>query len=69
MTNQIPLPDWVQWSKEKGHYVLLQPCICLRCKGDPWYPRINHDGTMKLNICPHCKTPYWNKPKNTGVQS
>ena len=19
--------------------------------------------------CPHCKTPYWNKPKNTGVQS
>lgn len=33
---------------------------CLRC-GHRWIPRQND-----VRICPKCKTPYWDKPRNQG---
>lgn len=63
------LPDWIKFNQAKGHYVLLQPCKCQRCDGDPWYPRIKYDGTLKLNTCPHCKTTLWNVPKRQKIKN
>ena len=31
---------------------------CLRC-GGTWVPR----KTTNPKCCPHCKSPYWNKPR------
>ena len=31
---------------------------CLRC-GHKWYPRSKD----KPKVCPHCKSPYWDKPR------
>jgi predicted Zn-ribbon and HTH transcriptional regulator len=55
----LTLPDWIQYNKKQGHYVLLESCICERCNFK-WFPRIQEDGTMKLKICPKCKSPLWN---------
>lgn len=59
MNKHIPLPNWIHWSKAKGHYVLIDPVVCQRCDGDPWYPRIDSNGNLKLNMCPHCKSKLW----------
>jgi len=59
----MTLPNWIQWNKEQGHYVLLDSCICQRCEY-VWYSQINTDGSMKLKICPKCKSPLWNVSKS-----
>lgn len=66
MTEQTPLPDWIKWSKSKGYYVIIDPLVCKRCNDNPWYPRINSNGNLKLNMCPHCKSALWNVPKGSG---
>jgi len=38
--------------------VMLQGCRC-RC-GHEWLPR---EGTEKPRVCPKCKSPYWDRPK------
>ena len=30
---------------------------CLRCEGE-WHPQVDNP-----KACPHCHSPYWNKPK------
>ena len=62
IVKKLTLPDWIKWDNLLGHYVLLATCICERC-GFKWYPRINTNGSMKLKICPKCKSPLWNKVK------
>ena len=39
--------------------VMLQGYQCERC-GHKWVPR-NKDENP--NVCPKCKSPYWDKPK------
>ena len=56
----MTLPNWIKWNQDKGHYVLLDNCICERCDFK-WYPRINTDSSLKLKICPNCKSHLWNK--------
>ncbi len=51
----MDLPDWIEHDSDKGYYTTLKPCICSKCR-KIWYPRINKDGTLKLKICPKCKT-------------
>ena len=34
--------------------------VCERC-GHEWYPR----GANAPTVCPNCKSPYWNKPRQT----
>ena len=50
----MTLPDWIQWDKEKGDYVLLESSICPRC-GLKWVHKIQHDRSMKPEICTKCK--------------
>lgn len=38
--------------------VMLQGCRC-RC-GHEWLPR---EATDKPRVCPKCKSPYWDRPK------
>lgn len=40
--------------------VRLQFLTCLRCLGK-WIPR-----TEAPRRCPHCKSPYWNKPRKVA---
>ena len=42
---------------------MLNKLKCLRCFHS-WYQRTPVDPV----VCPKCKTPYWNKPKNKEVQ-
>jgi hypothetical protein len=44
--------------KKKLGMVMLLGCRC-RC-GHEWLPR---DSTEKPRVCPKCKTPNWDKPK------
>lgn len=37
--------------------ITIQGCRCERC-GWVWVPR-----QTEPTVCPHCKSPYWNKPK------
>ncbi len=34
--------------------------VCERC-GHEWYPR----GAEKPRVCPSCKSPYWDRPRQT----
>ena len=45
--------------EEFGVNVLIVGHRCYRCK-HAWVPR---DISEIPEICPHCKSPYWNKPK------
>lgn len=38
---------------------------CLRC-GHKWIPRgiKPKNGEVDIRICPKCKSPYWDKPKD-----
>src|SRR5262245_7028092 len=38
---------------------------CERC-GHEWLPRIKRAATGPVT-CPRCKSPYWNKPKTSGM--
>ena len=38
--------------------VILRGCRC-RC-GHQWLPRGEHE---KPRVCPKCKSPYWDRPK------
>ena len=58
------LPDWIKWSNARGYYVLLDSLTCKRC-GFNWYPTIATDGSLKLHICPTCKTKLWNVEKKS----
>jgi len=42
-----------------GANVLVVGHCCYRC-GHKWVPRENH---YIPEICPFCKSPYWQKPK------
>ncbi len=38
---------------------------CLRC-GHKWTPRGKKNdraSTVEVRICPHCKSPYWDRPR------
>lgn len=39
---------------------------CLRC-GHEWLPR-DRETTEEPKVCPHCKNPYWNKPRQTEAR-
>ena len=36
---------------------------CLRCAWE-WIPKVEYPPVR----CPHCKSPYWNKPRVRNVQ-
>jgi predicted Zn-ribbon and HTH transcriptional regulator len=56
------LPDWIRINK-KGKYVCnIDPCGCERC-GYQWYPKIDLDGEVLIEMCPYCKSNYWNKKR------
>jgi hypothetical protein len=57
----MSIPSWIKHD-DKGYFTNLEPCKCERCK-IKWFPRVDKDGTLKLNICPDCKTKLWNVPK------
>jgi predicted Zn-ribbon and HTH transcriptional regulator len=40
---------------------------CLRC-GYKWVPRIFKDSAEEPTICPKCKSPYWNKPRQSDLK-
>jgi predicted Zn-ribbon and HTH transcriptional regulator len=40
--------------------------MCLRC-GYKWVPRIFKGKEEEPTICPKCKSPYWNKPRQSEV--
>ncbi|CAD6513344.1 hypothetical protein NMT12_190029 [metagenome] len=42
--------------------VMLRGYECERCKHQ-WVPRDESIPT----VCPKCKSPYWNKPRNTNI--
>jgi len=56
----MTLPNWIRFNKQTGYYTLLEIAKCLRCSFT-WYPRINQDGSMKLSMCPKCKSKLWNE--------
>ncbi len=37
--------------------IVINQVTCQRC-GHKWYPR-----SPEVIICPHCKSPYWDKKK------
>ena len=41
---------------------MLKGYECERCK-HTWVPRDESNPT----VCPKCKSPYWNKPRQSGV--
>jgi predicted Zn-ribbon and HTH transcriptional regulator len=43
--------------------VTLQGFHCERCEHE-WVPR---DKTRDPTVCPSCKSPYWNKPRQERV--
>lgn len=59
----MTLPDWIKYDTSKGHYVLFDSCICNKCNFK-WFPRINQDSSLKLKMCPKCKSHLWNNIKN-----
>jgi predicted Zn-ribbon and HTH transcriptional regulator len=40
--------------------VRIEALKCERC-GHLWVP---HKPIKEVRLCPHCKTAYWDKPKN-----
>ena len=46
--------------------IMLQGYKCERC-GHTWIPRSTTDNTP--TICPKCKSPYWNRPRNAEGRS
>ena len=38
--------------------------VCERC-GHEWYPR----SEKKPTVCPSCKSPYWDKPRQEKSQA
>ncbi len=38
---------------------------CERC-GHEWVPR---DKDQAPKVCPHCKSPYWDRPRQADVKS
>ena len=57
------IPSWIKTKVDGSFFVSFDGCKCERCK-KKWYPRINEDGTLKLRICPKCKSYLWNEVKN-----
>lgn len=47
---------------EAGHNVTILGNRCYRCE-HAWIPR---DLKNKPAVCPRCKSPYWDKPRNGG---
>jgi predicted Zn-ribbon and HTH transcriptional regulator len=45
--------------------IMLKGYKCERCE-HTWIPR-NEDDTP--TVCPKCKSPYWNKPRNKITQT
>lgn len=39
---------------------------CQRC-GHEWLPRRNSKNPPR--VCPHCKSPYWDKPRTKSASS
>lgn len=46
---------------EKIKNIIIQTVQCLRC-GHTWIPR-----KRDIKVCPKCKSPYWNEPKQLGA--
>jgi len=46
-------------SKKRGFKAMVLGCWCYRCT-HTWIPRSFKD---KPNVCPKCKSPYWDKPR------
>lgn len=42
--------------------VSLEGYRCERCEHE-WLPRDRSDGKELPTVCPKCKSPYWNKPR------
>ena len=60
----MSLPGWIAFNQAKGYYTLIEGVTCQREKcGFYWFPRIDYDGNLKLNICPKCKSKLWNVPQ------
>jgi hypothetical protein len=62
--DSINRPDESRSERGRGYRdgiaeITLKPMFCLRCTYQ-WLPR----STGLPTICPHCKSPYWNKPKS-----
>lgn len=49
---------------EAGYNILIKGNKCYRC-GHEWTQREEE----KPRICPRCKSPYWDKPKNKFVKN
>jgi len=50
---------------EAGHKVLILGNKCYRCSHE-WVPE-RFDVPPK--VCPKCKNPYWDRPKQDGVNN
>ena len=49
--------------------IMIPGYLCERCSHN-WTPRKGSDGKTKPPIvCPKCKSPYWNIPKNDKKDS
>jgi len=45
---------------------MLEGYKCERCE-HTWLPRETTEGDPL--VCPKCKSPYWNKPRQSGLPS
>jgi hypothetical protein len=42
--------------------ITVMGCRCERCEAE-WIPR---DLNVEPEVCPRCKSPYWNRPRKDG---